>query len=66
MQTPVKERIEKLRGEIAQISERERPVLAEREEQTRRSGGSGTSASEIAGNPRRIDGIDRLEKGVNK
>ena len=40
MQNPVKERIAKLRDEIAQISEVNRLYLKTRKEATRRSGGS--------------------------
>jgi hypothetical protein len=66
MQNPVKERIVKLREEIAQISEANRLYLPWRQKaDTGRSGGSPTAASKIAGNPRRIGGAHRLEKAVS-
>jgi hypothetical protein len=52
MQNPVKERIVKLREEIAQISEANRLYLKRRQEDTWRSSiGPRTSPAKIAGNP---------------
>jgi hypothetical protein len=65
MQNPIKERIVKLREEIAQISEANRLAWRQKEA-TGRSGGSPTSASKIAGNSGRISGADRLEETMNK
>jgi hypothetical protein len=58
MQQPVKERIAKLREEIAQISEANRLYTARRQKDASFSIGSRTSAPEIAGNPRRSDVVD--------
>src|SRR5258708_9874623 len=43
----------------------ESPVLARRQKDARRRSGSTASASEITGNPRRINVADRLEKTIN-
>jgi hypothetical protein len=65
MQNPVKERIVKLREEIAQIGEANRLYLrGGKIEDSGRSGGSRTSPSETAGNPRPVGGADRLEKAI--
>jgi hypothetical protein len=51
MQKPVKERIAKLRDEIAQISEANRQYMQGGKD-TGRIGGSRTPTSKVAGNPR--------------
>jgi hypothetical protein len=62
IQNPVKERIAKLRDEIAQITEAKHLHLLRQEETTRRSRRSRRSASKIAGNSGRVRGPHRLEK----
>jgi len=67
MQNPVKDRIAKLRDEIAQISEANRLHLhGGKKKPQGAGGGSRTSASKIAGNSGRISGADRLEKAMNQ
>src|ERR1039458_352653 len=65
MQNPVKERIVKLRDEIAQISEENRLYLRWAARRFRAQCGSRTSAAKIAGNPRRIGVVDRLEETMS-
>jgi hypothetical protein len=65
MQNRVKERIAKLRDEIAQISAANRLYMGGGTTMRGSLGGSRTSPSEIAGNPRRIGVVDRLEKTLN-
>ena len=60
-----KERIAKLRDEMAQISEANR-LWCRQKEDTGRSGRLGTSASKIAGDSGRVVGAHRLEKAMNK
>jgi hypothetical protein len=62
MQDPVKDRIEKLRQEIAQISEANR--LYVRRQKDSRRGRSRTSPSKIAGDPGRINVVDGLEEAM--
>jgi hypothetical protein len=61
MQNPVKERIAKLREEIAQLTEADR-LYSQGGKASRRDGESRTSASEIAGNPRRIMALTDWKK----
>jgi hypothetical protein len=63
MQRPIKGRIGELREEIA-LRETNRLYLARWQKDSRRSR-SRTSASKIAGNPRRINVADWLEKAMN-
>jgi hypothetical protein len=63
MLRPIKGRIGELREEIA-LRETNRLYLARWQKDSRRSR-SRTSASKIAGNPRRINVADWLEKAMN-
>jgi hypothetical protein len=63
MQNSVKERIAKLREEIAQLTEADR-LYSQVGEASWRDGGSRTSASETGGNPRRVGGTYRLKKAA--
>jgi hypothetical protein len=67
MQNPIKECIGKLREEIAQIGEANRQyVHGGKKKLTRRSRGSRTSASKIAGNLGRGVGAHRLEETISE
>jgi hypothetical protein len=65
MQQPVKERIAKAAGGNSANQGSEPSIFARRQEETRYSIGSRTSASEIAGNSGRTDFTHRLEEDMN-
>jgi len=62
MQNPVKERIAKLRDEVAQISEENGLYLHGGKKKPGSGPDQRTAASAIAGNPRWVGGADWLEK----